>query len=147
MSASTATQGVRNVSHEEMLQLSAQAAAGKAAGAPPALIIDVRSAEETKQGGMIPGAVHIPLSDVMRGALDKTVVSDEQFLATYGVPRPPRSSETSATSTGLVFHCALGGRSLKAGSIAAELGYRNVAHYPGGFNLWVQRGGPVRRVA
>jgi len=47
----------------------------------------------------------------------------------------------------VILHCASGGRSALAADTLKELGYGNVAHMDGGFNLWKQQGMPVEREA
>jgi rhodanese-related sulfurtransferase len=117
------------------------------------LIVDVRSAIEVKEMGIIPGAIHIPLNtfgDILQtcdGALANTEISEEQrddivsaekeereeFEEVFGVPKP-----TPATHT-LVIYCQSGMRSMVASDIAEGLGYKGVLHYKGGFGEWARR--------
>jgi rhodanese-related sulfurtransferase len=92
------------------------AAAERDAGA---VVVDVREADERREHGVIPGAIHIPLSDV------------EQSL-----DRLDRDGH-------IIFHCAGGGRSALAADLVQEQGFRNVANLEGGFAAWNAAGKPV----
>lgn len=84
---------------------------------PNVIIIDVREAEEWKEGH-IPGAKHIS-----RGLLElkiENLVPDK--------------------STCIVCHCAGGTRSLLAAKTLANLGYKNVSSMSGGFKAWKEAG-------
>ena len=94
------------------------AAAERDAGA---LIVDVREADERRQHGVIPGAVHIPLAAV------------GQSLDQLDASRP------------IIFHCAGGGRSALAADLVQQQGHANVANMDGGFAAWANSGKPVER--
>lgn len=91
------------------------------------VLIDLREAEELKQEGRIPGAVHVP-----RGILE--------FKAD---PAASAHDERLDPSKRIILHCDAGGRSALAASTLKEMGYENVAHLDGGFNAWKQAGKPV----
>jgi len=87
-----------------------------AAGKPPA-VIDVREREEFRQG-YIPGAISLP-----RGFLEMRV---EEALPDKSAP--------------VVAYCQGGTRSLLAGRILKELGYKDVVSMRGGFGAWKNQG-------
>lgn len=90
-----------------------------AAAVRPALL-DVREKEEFRQG-YLPGAVSLP-----RGFLEMRI---EETLPDKATP--------------IVAYCAGGTRSLLAGRILKELGYRDVVSLRGGFNAWKNQGLPI----
>jgi rhodanese-related sulfurtransferase len=87
-----------------------------------AVIIDVRTQEEW-DAGHIPGAIHIPLSEV-KGRLD-------EFKAFEGKT--------------LVMQCRSGKRSASAGKILLSAGYENVSNLTGGINAWGKAKLPVEQ--
>jgi len=86
-------------------------------GAPPAVIIDVREADEHAQG-VIPGAMHIPRG-FLELRIEKAVMDRE---------------------TPVVLYCAAGTRSVLAARSLVELGYANVRSLSGGFGGWKKAG-------
>ena len=92
------------------------AAAERDAGA---VVVDVREADERREHGVIPGALHIPLSAVA-DSLDR-------------LDRDGR----------IIFHCAGGGRSALATDLVQQQGFRDVANLDGGFAAWNAAGKPV----
>ena len=87
-----------------------------------AVLLDVRETKEF-EGGRLPGAVHIPLSQLgSRGAeLAKQMT------------RP------------VVAYCESGQRSRAAGGPLAKLGFSDVYHLTGGFRAWKDAGLPVEK--
>ncbi len=93
---------------------------------PGVVLIDIREAEELKQG-KIPGAVHAP-----RGMLE--------FYADSTLPyHKPEFSKNKR----IVLYCATSGRSALAVQTLKAMGYTNVAHIDGGFKAWKEAGLPV----
>jgi adenylyltransferase/sulfurtransferase len=88
-------------------------------GAP--VLLDVREREEYRQG-YVPGAVSIP-----RGFLEMRV---EEAVPDKDKP--------------IVAYCAGGTRSLLAGRILKELGYKNVVSMRGGYQAWKNQGLPIK---
>lgn len=80
--------------------------------------IDVREREEWNQGH-IPGALHWPLSDLMRGQMPRDLASQP-----------------------LLLYCQGGRRSLMAGDIMLRRGFTLKGHLKEGFSAW---NGPVER--
>uniref|UniRef100_T1IZR4 Rhodanese domain-containing protein n=1 Tax=Strigamia maritima TaxID=126957 RepID=T1IZR4_STRMM len=76
-------------------------------------LIDVREPSELIEFGKIPGSVNIPLGQ-LQSALE---MSDRDFKALFSAKKPKMEDEN------VVFHCMIGGRSLKAVQLAEKLGY------------------------
>jgi rhodanese-related sulfurtransferase len=86
---------------------------------PPALLIDVRSAEDFTGGyGHIPNAVSIPMLELE---------SNIEYLRSY------KDKE-------IVTMCPGGGLSLVAIDILTEAGFRDVKSLKGGTDLWYKKG-------
>lgn len=83
------------------------------------VLIDVREAEELKQGS-IPGAINAP-----RGMLEF-----------YADPSLPYHKPEFDKNKRIILYCASGGRSALAVQTLKEMGYTNVAHIDGGFKAW-----------
>jgi rhodanese-related sulfurtransferase len=94
-----------------------------------ALLIDLRSQEERRQHGVVPGSLHIPRL-VLEWRVD------------------PESGYTNPYVTGLdcllVLFCAEGFSSSFAAASLRELGCTNATDMIGGFNAWRAAGLPVR---
>ncbi|MET0209432.1 MAG: rhodanese-like domain-containing protein [Burkholderiaceae bacterium] len=88
-----------------------------------AVLLDVREAGEFKDG-TLPGAVHIPLSQLKErgGELAKL------------------------TSRPVVAYCAFGRRSTAAAGILAKLGFANIYSLRGGIKAWRDAGLPVAAI-
>ncbi len=91
------------------------------------LFIDVRDVRELAESGRIPGARHVP-----RGMLEFWID-----------PASPYHKPYFAGDTTFVFYCAASWRSALATKTAQDMGLVPVAHLDGGFNAWVDAGGPV----
>ena len=129
--------GVVDIDRADLVALIANTAGTEIPGLPtlgPAtegrlVIVDVRSDEEIHQtGDLTAGVVHVPLNDVLSGALasDPADFEDE-----YGSPQPCRDDDI------VVMTCAAGVRSAVAATIAESVvGYRYVCNYKGGANEW-----------
>ena len=129
--------GVVDINRADLVALIANTAGTDIPGLPtlgPAtegrlVIVDVRSDEEIHQtGDLTAGVVHVPLNDVLSGALasDPADFEDE-----YGSPQPCRDDDI------VVMTCAAGVRSAVAATIAESVvGYRYVCNYKGGANEW-----------
>ena len=85
-----------------------------------AVIIDVRSNREW-DNQRIPGAIHIPLSD-LKGRMHE--------LKSYEGKQ-------------LIMQCAVGGRSSKAVEILQQAGFSNVSNMNGGLVAWQKANLPV----
>jgi molybdopterin/thiamine biosynthesis adenylyltransferase/rhodanese-related sulfurtransferase len=91
------------------------------AAAKPPVLLDVREREEFRQG-YIPGAISMP-----RGFLEMRV---EEAAPDKNAP--------------VVAYCQSGTRSLLAGRILKELGYKDVVSMRGGFGAWKNQGLSVK---
>jgi rhodanese-related sulfurtransferase len=85
----------------------------------PVVLLDVRDQAEANLG-MIPGAVHIS-----RGTLEGKIER-----------AAPRDAK-------LVLYCSSGNRSLLAGDMLRQMGYRDVSSLAGGIRAWVEQGGEL----
>ncbi|KAM8848253.1 thiosulfate:glutathione sulfurtransferase [Synchiropus picturatus] len=116
-----ASKGNREISYEDL-----KADLGKR----DLLLVDVRSEKEVNNG-RIPGSIHIPV-DTVDAAFQ---LSNEEFLAKYGVNKPPLDTRN------LVFHCQMGKRGAAATSMAIAQGYKNACNYAGGYQEWSTKEG------
>ena len=91
------------------------------------LLVDIREAEERRQLGGIPGAIH-----TSRGMLE---FSADPTSAYYRPGFDPDSR--------IILYCASGGRSALAADMLQGLGYERVAHLDGGLRAWRDAGLPV----
>ncbi|MBL1320872.1 MAG: rhodanese-like domain-containing protein [Methylophaga sp.] len=87
-----------------------------------AVIIDVRTQSEW-DAGHIPGAIHIPLSEV-KGRLDEFKAFDGKEI---------------------VMQCRSGKRSAAAGKILLAAGYEDVSNLTGGIDAWGKAKLPVEQ--
>ena len=85
----------------------------------PVVLVDVRDQPEVNLG-MIPGALHIS-----RGTLEGKVEG--------AVSRDAK----------VVLYCSSGNRSLLAGDMLRQMGYRDVSSLAGGIRAWVEQGGDL----
>jgi rhodanese-related sulfurtransferase len=85
----------------------------------PVVLLDVRDQPEVNLG-MIPGAQHMS-----RGTLEKNIE--------HTVPRDAK----------IVLYCSSGNRSLLAGDMLRQMGYRDVSSLAGGIRAWVEQGGEL----
>lgn len=97
-----------------------------------ALVVDTRCADQRREMGTVPGAVHIPLS-VLYWRLDP------------GSPR--RDTPFADRDRPVVVLCAHGYSSSLAAATLADLGFADVADVVGGFEAWQAAGLPVEAVA
>jgi rhodanese-related sulfurtransferase len=87
-----------------------------------ALLLDVRETSEY-EGGRLPNALHIPLSQLDARAAD---------LARH-------------KSRPVIAYCERGNRSRMAGGALGKLGFTDVYHLSGGFRAWKDAGLPVEK--
>lgn len=92
---------------------------------PDIILLDVRTLEEVAETGVIEGAIHIPL---------------EELLA--------RKAEWPKDKAALiVVYCKAGGRGSIALSILRSYGYTHVINLKGGLDAWMTGGNPVTPLA
>lgn len=94
---------------------------------PDVVMVDLRDVRELKREGSIPGAFHAP-----RGLLEFWVD-----------PESPYHQEIFASGKQFVFYCGLGWRSALATQAVQRMGLERVCHIGGGFEAWIEAGGPV----
>ncbi|KAM4569021.1 thiosulfate sulfurtransferase/rhodanese-like domain-containing protein 3 [Fundulus diaphanus] len=92
-----------------------------------AVVVDVREPWELREYGFIPGSINVPLGQV-NTALQ---LAPEEFREKYDGEMPRQTDN-------IVFVCLAGIRSKTALNTAASLGYRDVQHYPGGWQDWAE---------
>ncbi|KAF7648824.1 hypothetical protein LDENG_00151260 [Lucifuga dentata] len=107
-----------DVSYEQLKQLLATR---------KAVVIDVREPWELREYGFIPGSINVPLGQV-NTALQ---LDPEEFEEKFGGEMPQQTDN-------IVFTCLAGIRSKTALDEAASLGYKDVQHYPGGWQDWMK---------
>jgi rhodanese-related sulfurtransferase len=100
-------------------------APAEAAAADDILLVDLRSSDERREHGVIPGSVHVPRS-VLEWRADPTSASHDPRL----------------TGPRLVLVCAQGYSSSLAAATLFELGV-DAGDLDGGFEAWVAAGLPV----
>ncbi len=96
-----------------------------------ALLIDTRSADERQREGVIPGALHIPLS-VLEWRLDPAANQAFHNPHVEGLDQP------------LVLVCAHGYSTSLAAARLQQLGFGRATDVVGGFTAWRDAGLPVR---
>jgi hydroxyacylglutathione hydrolase len=104
---------------ETVTQVSVRALHDQSSARPT--IVDVRAPYEWSDGH-IPGAIHIPLSEL-----------------------PARAAELAAAGNPVAVHCKGGGRSSIAASILRAAGVTSVANVSEGFDGWKRAGLPVKK--
>ena len=87
-------------------------------------LLDVREKWETNRG-MLDGAVHIPLDEII----------EKKDELPEDLSRP------------IIAYCAIGVRSRRAIAALARLGYRNLHSLAGGISAWIEAGCPVTNEA
>uniref|UniRef100_A0A1A7XPT7 Sulfurtransferase n=1 Tax=Iconisemion striatum TaxID=60296 RepID=A0A1A7XPT7_9TELE len=108
-----------NVSYEQLKQL---------LDGQKTVVIDVREPWELREYGFIPGSMNVPLGHV-NTALQ---LDPDEFREKYDAELPQQTDN-------IVFICLAGVRSKTALTTAASLGYKDVHHYPGGWQEWMER--------
>jgi MFS family permease/rhodanese-related sulfurtransferase len=96
-----------------------------------ALIVDLRSSDERRESGVIPGSINIPRS-VLEWRVDPHCEN-----------RNPAACDLDRE---VILMCADGFSSSLAAASLRELGYRRATDLVGGFNAWKVAGLPVRPV-
>ena len=94
-----------------------------------ALLVDIRSDDERRQHGVIPGSLHVP-----RSVLEWRADPDS----------PWRNPLLSDLARPLILVCAHGFSSSLAAATLRELGFAGATDLAGGFDAWRAAGLPVR---
>lgn len=105
-----------SIAHSELVRLLDE----RSMGATNFTLVDIREQGEVA-AGMIPGAVHIALSDLAAS------------------PDPLHVMRQHCGSDDIILYCKSGGRSASLILALDGLGLTNVRHYPGGYDDWVAR--------
>jgi sulfur dioxygenase len=96
-------------------------------GKPDVALIDLREKRERERHGEIPGALHLPYTDLQENLQAGGVLHE---LAT-------------ATKKALLFYCAFGERSAMAVQAAQDAGLASARHIEGGIDAWKKAGGKL----
>ena len=126
MSGRQTIDGMLEAARSRIERLAPEAAYG--AMSDGALLVDTRCADDRRATGVIPGAVHVPLS-VLFWRLDPSSGYDDRAL-----------SDLART---VVLVCAHGYSSSLAAATLRDLGFVSVADVVGGFEAWSAAGLPV----
>ena len=114
----------------EVQPVNAQEAARRLKEDRKALIVDVRDADEVRQGGAIPGALNVSL-----GMLP--VRADLQL------PEQFRNQELQDRSRPVITTCALGLNAARGAKVLKDMGFTNVSYIEGGLKAWKEAGLPM----
>jgi sulfur dioxygenase len=98
-------------------------------GRPDIALVDLREKTEREKGGVIPGSLHAPYTD----------------LAANVQPGGMLHELASATGKRLLFYCAFGERSAMAVQAAQDAGIASACHIHGGIDAWKKAQGPLVR--
>ncbi len=100
------------------------------AGKGDVVLVDLREASERAKGGLIPGSLHAPYSDLAENV------------------RPGGMLHELAAATGrrVLFYCAFGERSAMAVQAAQDCGIAAACHIQGGIDAWKKASGPMIRI-
>jgi len=99
-----------------------------AAGAREALIVDIRSDDERRRDGIVPGSLHLPRT-VLEWRIDPESGWSNRHVAD--------------TERRLILLCAHGWSSSLAAATLVDLGYRDAGDVEGGFEAWLASGLPT----
>ena len=88
-------------------------------------LIDIRDALELQREGTIENSFHIP-----RGLLEFLIHPESSYI----------EQEKLDLNKEIVLFCAAGGRSALAAKTLKDMGFENVSHVAGGFNLMKSSG-------
>ncbi len=94
-----------------------------------ACLIDVRSQDERRRDGVVPGSFHVP-----RGVLEWRLDPECEF----------RNPALARVDAHVVLMCAEGYSSSLAAATLQELGFSRATDVVGGFAAWKEAGLPVR---
>lgn len=99
-----------------------------ASGAGEALIVDIRSDDERRRDGIVPGSLHLP-----RTVLEWRVDPESGWSNHHAVETERR----------LILLCAHGWSSSLAAAALVQLGHRDAGDVEGGFEAWLAAGLPT----
>ena len=100
-----------------------------ASRAGEALIIDIRSEDERRRDGVVPGSLHVP-----RTVLEWRVDEESEW----------RNPHIGGRDRRLLLLCAHGFSSSLAAATLVDLGYARAGDVEGGFEAWLAAGLPTR---
>ena len=92
-------------------------------------LIDIRDSFELQREGTVENSFHIP-----RGLLEFSIHPESPYV----------KKEKLDLNVELVLFCAAGGRSALAAKTLVDMGYENISHVAGGFNLMKDSGFKIK---
>jgi rhodanese-related sulfurtransferase len=127
--AEVETRGVERLlaAARERIERFAPEEAWSAAATAEALIVDLRSSDERRRHGIVPGSLHVPRS-VLEWRAD---------------PTSPWRNPHLAGRERLILLCAEGYSSSLAAASLVELGHARAGDVVGGFHAWLDAGLPI----
>jgi len=111
---------VKTITPEEAMKLDGQKKCN---------LIDIRDGVELQKLGSIENSFHIP-----RGLLEFSIHPESAYV----------QNNQLDLNKEIVLFCAAGGRSALAAKTLKEMGFDNVSHIEGGFNLMRQKGFKIK---
>jgi rhodanese-related sulfurtransferase len=99
---------------------------------PNTLMVDVRDAADTRQTGLVPGALNVSL-----GMLP--------VRADLELPEEWRHPSLQDRSRPIITACALGPNGARGAKVLKDMGFRNVCYLEGGMQAWVTAGLPTEK--
>jgi rhodanese-related sulfurtransferase len=99
---------------------------------PNTLIVDVRDAEETREGGIIPSALNVSLGMLPARA-------DQELPEEYR--HPPLQDR----SRPIILVCNVGLNAARGGKLLKEMGFTHVRYLEGGMKAWIDSKFPTEK--
>lgn len=118
---SEASKEIKTITAEEALKLTDEKKCN---------LIDLREEGELNNNGSIENSTHIP-----RGLLEFTLNQNSPLV----------QNKIIDINKEMVLFCAAGGRSALAAKTLNDMGFKNVSHIDGGFNVMTQKGFKIKK--
>ena len=118
---SEASKEIKTITAEEALKLTDEKKCN---------LIDLREEGELNNNGSIENSTHIP-----RGLLEFSLNQNSPIV----------QNKIIDINKEMVLFCAAGGRSALAAKTLNDMGFKNVSHIDGGFNVMTQKGFKIKK--
>ena len=118
---SEASKEIKTITAEEALKLTDEKKCN---------LIDLREEGELNNNGSIENSTHIP-----RGLLEFSLNQNSPLV----------QNKIIDINKEMVLFCAAGGRSALAAKTLNDMGFKNVSHIEGGFNVMTQKGFKIKK--
>ncbi|MBH00765.1 MAG: rhodanese [Candidatus Pelagibacter sp.] len=118
---SEASKEIKTITAEEALKLTDEKKCN---------LIDLREEGELNNNGSIENSTHIP-----RGLLEFSLNQNSPLV----------QNKIIDINKEMVLFCAAGGRSALAAKTLNDMGFKNVSHIDGGFNVMTQKGFKIKK--